>query len=95
MVRPYCTTDTQQDDEINLGRNKVLIDNTISKYHYTINENNEIKIWDTTNPNEGGKPFFYQPDHPDGRPWDSIEEAHAWVQYIISEWEKPPVVVEQ
>jgi hypothetical protein len=72
-----------------------LIDKTINKYHYTINENNEIRIWDITNPYENGQPFFYQPDHPSARPWYSLEEAEAWVEYIISEWEKPPVIVEE
>lgn len=42
-------------------------------------------MWDTVNPNEGDVPFFSQPVHPDGRAWNSKEEAESWAENFISE----------
>lgn len=54
------------------------------RYHYEIDENNAVRIWDTENPNENGAPFFYQPELPDGTPWSSREEAEQWATEFIA-----------
>jgi len=55
------------------------------RYRYEIDDQNVVRVWDDENPNESGAPFFYQPDHPDGRPWVNRSEAQAWVDAFISE----------
>lgn len=70
-----------------MGRYTTLI---IDKYKYEIDENNAVRIWDLTNPYENNAPFFYQPDYPDGTPWESREAAETWVIDVINEWLKPP-----
>jgi hypothetical protein len=61
----------------------------IDKYKYEIDENNAVRIWDLTNPNENDAPFFYQPDYPDGIAWENKEAAEKWVVDTINEWLKP------
>ena len=65
----------------------------IDKYKYEIDENNVVRIWDLTAPNGNDAPFFYQPDHPDGTPWENKEAAEKWVVEIINEWLTPPVEI--
>lgn len=55
------------------------------RYRYEIDEHNAIRIWDDENPNENSAPFLYQPDHPDGRPWENRAEAIAWVDAFIAD----------
>jgi hypothetical protein len=59
------------------------------KYIYEINESNEIRVWDTQNPNELNAPFFLQPDWPNGTPWTDTAEATAWVELFIESLENP------
>lgn len=54
-------------------------------YRYEINDENAVRVWDDENPNESGVPFFYQPNHPDGRPWTDRAEAQEWVDAFITE----------
>ncbi len=67
----------------------------ISHYEYKIDENNVVRIWDLDNPYENNAPFFYQPDHPDGTPWESKEIAEQWVTEFINELLKPAPVEEE
>lgn len=59
----------------------------IGRYWYEIDEENILRIWETYRKENGEPPFLYQPVHPDGRGWESAEEADAWAKYIINEWE--------
>lgn len=59
------------------------------RFIYEINEKNEIRVWDTENPNEKNAPFLLQPDWPDFTPWASREEAEAWVQLLIESLVNP------
>ena len=63
---------------------------TIDKYEYEIDENNSVRIWNIECPNEENKPFFYQPNYPDGTPWESADAAENWVIEKINEWLTPP-----
>jgi hypothetical protein len=54
------------------------------RYRYELDDQNIVRIWDDENPNENGAPFFYQPDHPDARPWADRAEAQAWVDAFIA-----------
>lgn len=59
------------------------------KYKYEINDKNEIRIWDTENPNELNAPFFLQPDYPDGSPWANKLDATAWAELFIESLVNP------
>ncbi len=63
---------------------------TIGRYIYEIDENNAVRMWDIECPNEEDKPFFYQPDHPDGTPWESTEAAENWTVNFINQLLTPP-----
>jgi hypothetical protein len=63
----------------------------IGKYKYEIDEQNAVRIWDIENPYEDNAPFFFQPNYPDNKPWESKKAAETWVTDIINEWLKPPV----
>jgi len=54
------------------------------RYRYELDDQNIVRIWDDENPNENGAPFFYQPDHPDARPWVDRAEAQAWLDNFIA-----------
>jgi hypothetical protein len=56
----------------------------IGHYRYDINENNEVFMWDDNNPYENNEPFFYQPDHPDGTPWENKEAAETWTVDMLN-----------
>lgn len=58
----------------------------IGKYKYEIDENNAVRIWDLNNPNENNVPFFYQPDYPDGTPWEDKDAAEKWALETINNW---------
>ena len=60
------------------------------RYEFTISNSNEIRVWDTENPNENGAPFLFQPDRPDGTPWANRAEAEEWVQNRIADLLAPP-----
>jgi len=63
---------------------------TIGRFQYEIDEATVIRVWDLENPNEEGQPFFFQPDHPDGTPWENREAAEAWIVNVIqNEWLAP------
>lgn len=64
------------------------------RYIYAIFDETHVLMWDTVNPNEGDIPFFSQPVHPDGRAWNSREEAEAWAEAFIAELEAPEVPTE-
>lgn len=66
---------------------------TIGRYQYEINEFNVIEVWDLENPNEDNKPFFRQPDYPNGRPWENRETAETWIVNVINEWLTPKIEV--
>lgn len=55
------------------------------RYRYEIDEANAVRIWNEENPTSTGAPFFYQPDHPDARPWVDRAEAQAWVDAFIAD----------
>lgn len=60
---------------------------TIGRYRYEINGANAISVWDLEQPNPEGLPFMFQPDYPDGRPWENREAAEAWIVNVITtEW---------
>jgi hypothetical protein len=61
----------------------------IEHYYYEIDENNAVKIWDETCPNEENLPFFYQPEKPDGKPWNDKAEVEAWTENFIKDLLKP------
>lgn len=72
-----------------------MIDVTIQNYRYTINDINEIRMWVSDQDITSDAPFFYQPDHPDARPWVDTAEAQAWVENRIAELLAPPIEVIQ
>jgi hypothetical protein len=65
----------------------------IGRYKYEIDEQNAVRIWDIENVYEDNAPFFFQPDYPDGTPWESKEAAEEWTINIINDWLKPAVEV--
>ena len=54
------------------------------RYRYEIDDQNIVRVWDDENPNESGAPFFYQPYHPEGRPWVDRAEAQAWADEFVA-----------
>jgi hypothetical protein len=64
----------------------------MTRFTYTIDDNNAVSIFDTENPNEGGAPFTLQPWHPDtpGESW-TAEEAAAWAETAIAERDLEPI----
>jgi hypothetical protein len=58
-------------------------------YKVEIKDNNTIEVFDLDNPNENNAPFLRQDVHPDGRAWESREEAQSWIDSILIEWAKP------
>ena len=59
------------------------------RYRYELDGQNVVRVWDDENPNQNGAPFFYQPDHPDARPWVDRAEAQAWVDAFITRLLEP------
>ena len=48
---------------------------------YEVNADNfEIYFWDDINP----EPYQYQPNYPNGDPFDSVEEATAWADASLA-----------
>jgi hypothetical protein len=62
---------------------------TIEKYSYEIDESNAVKIWDLENPNENNAPFCFQPDNPDGTPWENKNAAKVWAENTIDKLLNP------
>ena len=58
-------------------------------YKIDILDNNTIEVFDLDNPTETGAPFLRQDVHPDGRAWESKEEAQTWIDNLFIEWSKP------
>jgi len=67
----------------------------IGRYKYEVNEVNEVFMWDLENPNEEDKPFFFQPQHPDGVAWENKEAAESWASEFILNLLNPPAVEEE
>ena len=64
------------------------------KYKYEIDDQNTIRVWDLENPNEADAPFLLQPYNPEnGQVWNTKEEATAWIEALIEEWNQPVVEV--
>jgi hypothetical protein len=76
----------------------------MSRYTYTIDENNAVSIFDTENVNENGKPNIFQPVNlVGGKPFSTNEEARAFAELIIDSLLNPelyapivydPIVIE-
>lgn len=58
----------------------------MSSFRYEISENNEISIW-PTDAEEESLPIFFQPDWPDGTPWQSKSEAESWALAMVASME--------
>jgi hypothetical protein len=58
-------------------------------YRYEIDEANAVRIWDEDNPNENGAPFIFQPDWPNGTPWQNGSEAEEWAALFVESLENP------
>jgi hypothetical protein len=59
--------------------------------HYEVNEETlEINIYIE----DQEAPLIYQPDQPDGTPWESAEQASAWAEEFIYNFENPPAPVD-
>lgn len=56
---------------------------------FEINKRNEIRIWDTSNPNENQAPFLYQPTWPNGDRWSDRAEAEDWANVFIESLQNP------
>jgi len=59
------------------------------RFQAEINDKNQIRVWDTENPNELNAPFFYQPNWPNGTEWADKAEAQAWLDLFIESMENP------
>lgn len=59
------------------------------RFQSEINEKNEIRVWDTQNPNELNAPFLLQPNWPNGTEWADKAEAQAWLDLFIQSMENP------
>lgn len=59
------------------------------RFLYDIDELNQIRVWDTLNPNQNNAPFFFQPHWPDETPWTDKAEATAWVNLFIESLTSP------
>lgn len=60
----------------------------MNKYKIDILDDNTIEAFDISNPSEVGPPFLRQPFNPEkGRPWESKEEAQAWIEKEMLTWE--------
>jgi hypothetical protein len=56
-----------------------------SKYLYEVDENNAVRIWDSEVTRDGGNPpQIFQPDYPNGNPFESAEAAGAWAETYIN-----------
>lgn len=56
-------------------------------YSYTILDDNTVELRETGAPLENDAPLLRQDIHPDGRPWESREEAEQWVlEFIAKAW---------
>jgi hypothetical protein len=64
----------------------------MSRYTYTIDEDNAVSIFDSERPTENGAPNVYQPWHPAApeQPWTRAE-AEAWATETIANYALPPV----
>lgn len=54
---------------------------------YEIDENNIVRAWNDEL--EQTEPFLYQPTNPDGKPFESREEAEAWASKWLYDFEHP------
>lgn len=70
----------------------------MSRYTFTIGDDNAVSIFDTENPTETGAPNILQSLKPaGGKPFENEEEAQAWAELIIDsllnpEKYAPPVI---
>jgi len=58
-------------------------------FRYEINTKNEVRVWDDSNPDPSGAPFFLQPNWPNGTAWATKKEAETWVKAFIAQLENP------
>jgi hypothetical protein len=54
---------------------------------YEVNDNNEVVAWNDEL--EQTEPFLYQPQHPDGTPFETKEAAQAWADQWYYEFLNP------
>lgn len=58
----------------------------IGKFRYELDENNAVRVWDTTIERPGGNPpMMFQPDYPNGQPFEDAAAAEAWVVGYLTE----------
>lgn len=64
------------------------------RYTYTINDANEVSLFDAETPNEDGKPSVFQYFDPNTKaPFASAERAKQWAEEQIADLLTPPIVV--
>jgi hypothetical protein len=68
----------------------------VENFRYEIDELNAVRIWDDNVSNNGNHPMIFQPDYPDGKPFEDAAAAEAWVVSYLTDvikWHKenPPV----
>jgi hypothetical protein len=62
-----------------MGRTKIM-----SKYYYEIDAQNHLRVWDNDLELPGNPPFLFQPDWPDGSPWESRAQVQDWADVYIN-----------
>lgn len=64
-----------------------------SRFTYEINDNNEVSIYDTSNPTENGAPNIRQTHRPNGYDaFASKAEAKEWAEDLIDQLLNPPII---
>jgi hypothetical protein len=62
-------------------------------FQYTINDDlTQVHCYDLDKDPSVDGPFWYQHQHPSGKPWETVEEIEAWLTEMFI---KPEVVVEE
>lgn len=62
----------------------------LGAHRYIVNEDLSVNAWWITD-SEDTPPWLYQPDHPDGTPWASAEQAEQW----FIDWYGPQAPAEE
>lgn len=56
----------------------------IQNYYYEVDENNAVRIWDNEVIRDGGNPpQIFQPDYPNGNPFENAEASSTWAEQYI------------
>lgn len=69
----------------------------VGKFKYELDEHNAVRVWDTEIVRPGGNPpMMFQPDYPNGTPFEDAAAAEAWViEYLTgvlaSQENEPPL----